>query len=508
MMKTFQAIRLNPWREFSILMMILMEVCWVTPWFRSLVAKTITARPFVVFCALSGMVIFAHILVRAMNYFQIKKYLRYGIWVVIIVICIVVGIKTLLYAHESMSVAELLNRPIRNFADLRTIIPAEFIVSLAVLIAFWRGLSLAQEYIGPGSVMQHFWLGIIMYVVFVFVNTLETGESPGDFFYLFLFSSLLAMCAARISVIRLLRGGRENMLNRFWVVGIIMAAALIVGLSASLEGVIGELFVRTVVVIMALLTIIMGLIWILINPLITFLVALLGNLFNTSIKIAPPGAGLQNLSKLLQGINQRMSDIVGKSGFIQFFERWGPTIKIIILIGILAIVLSGLIFWMAFKLWQDRAGQQSNDEQKTNLKLGNILQWMADLLRQRLIDGKNSLAQLTDFKSRQKLRAAARIRQVYADLMDLCESLGQPRDEAETPLEFLPQLNRLFPGQQAEAGIITKAYNYVRYGQLPETRQEVEEIEAAWKRLHSASRELSTTQKHAKKKEAYGNPHP
>jgi hypothetical protein len=122
------------------------------------------------------------------------------------------------------------------------------------------------------------------------------------------------------------------------------------------------------------------------------------------------------------------------------------------------------------------------------------------MLRQRWDDLINSLHGLADFDQRRKLRVAARIRQVYADLMELCASLGHPRNVAATPLEFLPELHLLFPTLQPESAMITEAYNHVRYGQYPESQQEVEQIEAAWRKLAIAGRELSTIQKQNKKK--------
>ena len=73
-----------------------------------------------------------------------------------------------------------------------------------------------------------------------------------------------------------------------------------------------------------------------------------------------------------------------------------------------------------------------------------------------------------------------RIRRIYAELMDLSESLGVKRAPAETPLEFLPALAELFPGLESELHTITEAYLRVRYGEFPETRQEIDPVEVAW----------------------------
>jgi hypothetical protein len=122
------------------------------------------------------------------------------------------------------------------------LIPVEFIVIITVMIGFWRGISLAQEHIGPSSVMDHFWLGIFMFVVFDFLITFVTGENPGQFFYLFLFSSLVGVSTARMTVVGMVRGGKENKFNRSWFLGIILAALMVVGLSSLFGGLIADKF--------------------------------------------------------------------------------------------------------------------------------------------------------------------------------------------------------------------------------------------------------------------------
>lgn len=499
-MKPFSPIRLNPWRELAILMIILMEVSWVTPWFRSMTVETRAANPFRVFIILICIIMFGHILVRSMDYLRLKKSFQQGLLVVFIILGIFIGIKTMVYTNQPLLLSELFSRPLRSFADLKSLIPVEFIVIIAVLIGFWRGISIAQDHIGPSSVMDHFWIGIVMYVLFIFFNTIMTGETPGDFFYLFLFSSLIAMCAARMTVVGMVRGGRQNKFNRFWFLGIILTALFLVGLTSILGGMIGDLFKWIAVLILGILGLIMVFLLILINPIIPYVMSILSKLFHNTKGIEALGEGLEKLNNMIRGLEQKVLDVVGNSGIGILISRWGPTIKTIIFVSLIIIVILGVVSWMAIKLWMDRERRLMGKEQKTNISIQNILQLLLDILRQGLNGAINSLEQVTDFKHKQRIRAAARIRQVYAEMMDLCESLGHPREEAETPLEFVPHLESLFPNVHSELIMITEAYLGVRYGQFPETRKEVEEVEAAWKKILSAGHELSSELKHAKKK--------
>ncbi len=58
----------------------------------------------------------------------------------------------------------------------------------------------------------------------------------------------------------------------------------------------------------------------------------------------------------------------------------------------------------------------------------------------------------------------------------------------------------MFPELNLEIEMITAAYLRVRYGQLPETHQEVEDIETAWRSLRQRGDELLAELKHRKNK--------
>jgi ABC-type multidrug transport system fused ATPase/permease subunit len=498
-MKLFSNLRINPWREIAIFMMLIMEVCWVTPWFRSMTPQTYAVNETWVFTILLLMVLFSHALVRIMEALHLKKSIRQGLMAFFIIVGSYIGIKTLLYPHQAMSLTQLLTQPLRSFADLKSLIPVEFIVIIAVLISFWRGLSIAQQHIGPSAVMEHFWIGIVMYLAFIFFNTMVTGETPGNFFFLFLFASLVAMCSARLTVVGMLRGGRENKFNRYWFIGIILIASFTVGIAALLGGQVGDKFGWIGGLLFAAFGSILIIIWLIFNPVITLLINFLSKIFQSK-SLEALSNDLDNLNQLFQGLSQRILDLVGMSGVGDFITRVGPTLKQILFITIIALLILGVIAWMAIRLWRDRQRRRLENDQASNLKANNIAQLLLNMLKQGWNGAISALGGLTDFNRRQKLKAAARIRQIYADLMELCENLEHPRADAETPLEFMPKLNLIFPELLSEISTITEAYNRVRYGLLPETRQEVLDVESAWSRIDQAGRTMMADVKHAKKK--------
>jgi hypothetical protein len=87
------------------------------------------------------------------------------------------------------------------------------------------------------------------------------------------------------------------------------------------------------------------------------------------------------------------------------------------------------------------------------------------------------------FRPVQRQLAAARIRRIYQELMDLSDQHNTPRPVSLTPLEFLPEMADVFPSSGEDLALITQAYLRVRYGEYPEDREEVDAVEAAWSRV-------------------------
>lgn len=80
-------------------------------------------------------------------------------------------------------------------------------------------------------------------------------------------------------------------------------------------------------------------------------------------------------------------------------------------------------------------------------------------------------------------RVAASIRRVYQQMCDAADAYGYPRLEAETPYEYLASLSQVWPQGIPQTTLITQAYVRARYGEIPETRQELAQIMAAWQHL-------------------------
>ena len=474
----------RPWREISILAIIIMEMCWLVPWFRSLTPATYATDPLRAFVVFAGIVLSSHWLSRGMNYLQLKMSIRRALLLVAILVSILVGLKLLLYSHDLTSISDLLNRPVNAFSQIGNLIPDEFLISVFVLIASWRGIQIAQEYIEPRTVKRNFIFGILMFVAFIFINTMVTGETPGILLFLFFFTGLIALSTARISVITTMRGGILSKFDRRWFLGMFGAAIIVVGLS----GFISWFFSERVRLIEQLGSVVLSVFAIaivgMISPVIFAVESLVG-------KANIQSNALQNLLLALESFRTVISEAAKYLfGFMERvgFLEWLPILKPILLWGF--ILLIAFLVISSIAQWVIKEKRNREEERGSVLSTGELLQLLKNALQSQLKKLGENLAGVTHLLPRRGWFAAARIRRIYAELMELGEKLGKPRPQSHTPLEYLPDLATIFPELTQDLTLVTSAYLQVRYGEIPETPEALEQVESAWARIRAQGKDV------------------
>jgi uncharacterized membrane protein len=75
------------------------------------------------------------------------------------------------------------------------------------------------------------------------------------------------------------------------------------------------------------------------------------------------------------------------------------------------------------------------------------------------------------------------VRVFYRRLLDWAAGRGFPREQSQTPLEYLKVLCQKFPGENKELAFITDVYLQARYGQRPVSDAEVEAVGQAWQKI-------------------------
>jgi hypothetical protein len=139
------------------------------------------------------------------------------------------------------------------------------------------------------------------------------------------------------------------------------------------------------------------------------------------------------------------------------------------------LILIGIVLYAVWRFRKDSKPRALGEEDSISIA-GSL----SDYLRSMQARARQALEGVARFNPAARLIAAARIRIIYARLLRLSARLGEPRAPAVTPIEYLDSLETIFPASRDELDLITNAYLRVRYGELPETRRQVEEVESAW----------------------------
>jgi hypothetical protein len=240
----------------------------------------------------------------------------------------------------------------------------------------------------------------------------------------------------------------------------------------------------------------MGLFALIMVAILSPLIFILQYLFSNATGVS---SFVREINRSLIEIRSAFSEVAGQ--LFDFLDRagifgWAPRIKSVLLWSV--ILVAGFLILVGISRWLIKERPDRIEERESLMTRSGWLALLLQALQNRLQKMSEGLAGASNLRRRHRLLAAARIRRIYAEMMELSDNLGKPRNPAKTPLEFLPALNELFPTLSVELANITQAYLQVRYGELPETRQEIEDVEKAWAIVHAQGQEQMIRKKQTK----------
>lgn len=484
-------IQIDLWQELARLGVMVMHLVWEVLWFRALVLWKDPVPLGRVFLFLAAVSLGAHVGARLMNFFRLKVSLRRVALAMWMVSAILIGLRSLLYFRESVSWLEVILGPLRALQAVEGILPLEIGVILVVLLVSWQGISLAQRTVGPTTVRASFRTGFLMFLSYVLIFTLVTQEAPRVPWLVFLSSGMLAIGAARVSTLSKLRGGRRTPLTRGWLAGMGLAVFGSVALAAGTASLLADV---GAVLVGLLLQVVFGLLVLITAPFV--LVALLLFYFvltrfqlEDSQIFQVLEEGLARLDGLVTTLSQTASRFDWLlEALAALWARWGPLLRLVTCSGVLLILAAVILLRLRDR--RVRQGRVVSEEVGETSLPEDLLGALKNGLLGRLQAMGDRISGFGGRRQRRQRRIAAHIRRVYASLLDLAEDLDQPRRRDQTPLEYRPVLKNLFPGHEAEIEILTDAYVRVRYGEIPESVAEIEQVDQAWERIQAAGRQM------------------
>jgi hypothetical protein len=470
----------QPLRELAggglLAMELLLATFWFTTFARGYKPLAITQALAVLGVVFAG----AYLLERTSQAWPVSNHWRRAILGAAFLFGLWVALEGLVYFPDLPNPTAILSRIYRDFAS-EYIIPLEFWALIVALLVWGRGLALAHTPVDTDRISSSLLLGLLSLLIYQILPV--NGEDRLAFWFVFLFAflGLLSMGAARIATLIELRGGKQTLASRGWLVGLSISAVLVAGLSVLLSiilrGPIGQVVIHIFALILGLFSALMMLLLYPVALAIAYLIIYLQDRMLQTLLDSPLMNMLHQLQQIIDKlVNDNTPKLLAITRAIKPITMW--TILIAITLGVA----------LAIGLRVYREIKHRMDNKTTQISAAEVLQEVGKAARKRASELADELARRLRHTSAARWFRAARIRWVYTELMALCTRLKHPRHGAVTPLEFLPEMTILFPDHAADLDTITQAYLRVRYGEKPETSQEVKSVVEAWEKIKTSGK--------------------
>lgn len=361
----------------------------------------------------------------------------------------------------------------------------DFSVFIITSFTWWRGIRLAIRHPEINNAGLRLRLGGLIFLpIITWLSSSLLNYNIVPFIMLFFLAGLTVITLVRAENVEQARSGNAATLNTNWFLVVSGAALLIIIVSTVISSVIsGESLFA-----------VMG--WF--SPLwraLQFGAAVTGF---TLLQIAYPGLDffallVQFLSAIFGGILGQISATLRDSGLLEGIAPpeiptveetievleptlGGKTLIVIVMVGF--VILIGLALARTYRknTFSTRETERSNKIHEESGEPGA---------------GKRLLERFGLFR---QWRAAASVRRIYRLMCKEAGTAGYPRSESETPYEYLPTLFKVWPAHAAETRLITEAFVRIRYGEVPETGEELEIIRNAWRTIESTTPQQRATE--------------
>jgi hypothetical protein len=341
-----------------------------------------------------------------------------------------------------------------------------------VVIGWWRGISLVGRRVDVRDTGLRLRSGILLSAILVAgVAGTYLDWTVTPFILLFLFSALLAVVLTRVEQLEYDRSGRSFPLGPRWMLVVLSVAGLLTFVTGIIAGALsGESILEVVgglapvwLAITFLAATIASTVSYLLVPIIIALEWLIGLI---PFDLAPPALAPVELNLESPMATLQAEGMVEQTPqLVESAQRLLPVLIMIFVVLLVALALGRLF----------RVARQPAKSEATPL---SPLEGISGLDSPR---GMRKL--LSRFGFLRRWQAAVSIRRVYRAMSEMAADHGHPRLETETPYEYLDSLDEAWPDHEEETRIITEAYIRVRYGEVPESKDELDQIVIAWDRL-------------------------
>jgi hypothetical protein len=465
----------HAWRELAAFLFLPADVIWLTGWFCLLTDGSTTQPIIAIFLVFVFVNYLAYLTLRLLFAWQAPVALRLGLGALGLLAGLWLGESLLVYQSPVLDINQILQDIWIGFRGVRAL-SIEF-WSLACIIFIWvRGVIYTRNPVTQDTIMGRFQFGLFMLLILMLIYNKLGLTILLSGLCVFLILGLSSLGLARIADINLHRGGRRLRFAWDWFlvlsgisIGLVLLAGAVSLLTSSYLG------QAMILLTNGLLTVIRFIVENLVVPLAKIILAILYALLEM----------FYNPAKLVQ-VSKPELELFDYFEDVEPFKLADPTAEGLkaaqpYLLGILLALLALVIIFMLLRLpHQEGLGDADGAGEKTG---GNVFKQIRKSISHRLNSLLDRISKRVDIRRAVGLFRAARIRWIYQQFELYAARKGFPRQAAVTPMEYLPIITPHFVGGAEDIALLTTAYQSVRYGELPETSQEVTRVVKAWERL-------------------------
>jgi hypothetical protein len=472
--------RWQPLREVAGGCLLAMELLVAVFWFSVVGRAYKPLNLAVVLIILGGIFAGGYLLERSSQNWKISPAKRRWVLLAVWILSLWAGLEVLVYYPQVPGPLAIATALFKGFAD-QNLVPLEFWTLVATMLVWGRSQALAHAPTDTDRVVSSFSLTMLSLLAYQFFPPRLPAEVLSWLIFGMVFFGLAAMGSVRIAILAEMRGGKQTLANRGWMAGLAASALLVSAVTALLVLVVkgpgGQIVIHAFAILIGiiggLLTMLAYPIAHLVESIVYWLQGMIASMQQEGTPQTDPLGKFRNLFNIPQLESDALNPLLNM-------------IKPVTLWGVLIIIALGVIFALGLQVYRER--KRRLDSASTQLSTADILRDLGDAARQRARDLADDLLHRLRKLPGARYLQAVRIRMIYAEFMSLCNNLDHPRQGAVTPLEFLPEMAALLIGAEAELQTITYAYLRVRYGELPETSQEIQNVLAAWEKVKEAGK--------------------
>ena len=414
---------------------------------------------------------------------KLKRQAAQAILFILLLTSFVFALRWNVFAGAGFGLLEMPGQVLRSFTQEGPLVG--ILATAAAVLYLWRkGDQAWQGWIGPLVVRRAFVTGTIILIGLGSLASMMKTPVPAAEFFLFLFSSLLALGGSRLAAQAHVRGGRGVPLTKAWVFGVGGSALGLLAIAGLMAFIVGGPLAKVLASIFGRLArgALSGILFIL-EPL-AYLIVTAWNALLMRL-----GMGSESLAEAPQITldNQIQEELAVMAGEVQPPVWAGDLGRILTYAGgalvailILIVIAAALRRSSRLRQWRSTPEAEPTGGQSLVAALRSLLR-PGDARRP-----GNGLLQPA-----RRWLAAARIRWIYSRMLRLLARRDQARSAAETPLEYLRRMSDVYPRGAEDLTLLTHAYQGVRYGELPETRGDIDRVEGAWDRIQQVIRTRS-----------------